>query len=504
MKSHRNKLAFAITSALMLSACGGGGGGSDSGTTPNDSNNSGGTDNLSTYSGSLVVPQSVSLRSARVLQPQNFVSYSDTCPNVPDGYEPMANAMVALKDTDGNQLGESTTSDACGVFKLQVGSDQNVNDDSVISASLNGYKELKAHAQNFEQGTDSDSNAAVASTIPASAAYVISAIQKASGDELMFSVTDTVSNNAVIQLTKTAFTVSVNNQPLTISSLNSSDQLGVASSNVMSLDASGSMFSRVRDDNGDYVLDQQGNYYTLHRLTALAAHQFITEKNTVDEIGVMPFDSRVELINNQLLSDYELFDENDNLITFDYSDDSFASDKAKLHFAVDMYNPESQMWGPTNDDANHADRSDHVAAIEGGYRWGGGTELEGAISDSLTALKSRNNAIKRAFVLTDGNSTFGDRQGLIDTAVANAIPVHAVAVGAGANETDLKVIANDTGGTYYKIVDSQDLVGIYSSLQTTIKYAYLAKINAPLQAGDEVKLSLEINGENVERTITIQ
>ncbi|MGX1925217.1 vWA domain-containing protein [Vibrio sp. NH-7] len=503
MISRVNGLAFAITSAVMLSACGGGSS-SDGGAPVGDSNSGGSTGNLSTYSGSLVIPQSVTSRSARAIQPEVFASYSSTCPNVPDGYEPMANATVAMKDADGNQLGESTTSDTCGLFKLQMTQDEGVDENSVISASLAGYKELKAHAQNFEQGADDVSTDAIASTIPASATYLISAIQKASGDELMFSVTDTVSNNAVIQLTKAAFKVSVNNQPLTISSLNTSDQLGVASSNVISLDASGSMFGQVRDENGDAVIDSNGYAYTLHRLTALAAHQFISEKSSADEIGVMAFDSSVELINNALLAQYNLYDENDADITFDYSDENFVIDKAKLHFAVDMYNPTSPLWMDNFYDAKHTGRTDNVDSIGSGYRWGGGTELEGAINDSLTALQQRSNAIKRTFVMTDGNSSFDDRQALIDTAVANSIPVHAIAVGAGANETDLKVIANQTGGTYYKIVDGQNLVGIYSSLQTTIKYAYLAKLNAPLQAGDEVKLSLEINGETVERTITLQ
>tara|TARA_Y100001956_G_scaffold81110_1_gene97844 strand:- start:1427 stop:2926 length:1500 start_codon:yes stop_codon:yes gene_type:complete len=497
----RNTLVV-LSSALAITACGGGSsGGSDSGSV---NENSGSTDQVSTYSGSLVIPEGLNARSARAITRDTFIAYSADCPNVPDGYQPMANATVSMEDADGNQIGEATTSDACGVFTLQIDIDEEVNESSVISANLDGFKELKAHAENFEQSDTDNVTDVVASTIPASATYAISAIQKASGDELMFSVTDTVTNNAVIQLTKSAFTVSVNDQPLTISSLNSSDQLGVASSNVIALDGSGSMYSSVTDENGDAVTDANGNTYSLHRLTALAAHQFVSEKSDFDEIGIMAFDHDVELINNTVLADYSFSDIDGDNVVFDYSDESFVSDKSKLHFAVDFYNPESHMWMGSQVDASHASRTDGINSTNSYYRWGGGTELEGAIGDSLAALLLRNNAIKRVFVMTDGNSTFRDRAGLIDTAVANSIPVHSVAVGAGANEIDLKEVSEQTGGAYYKIVDEQNLVGIYSSLQTTIKYAYLAQISTPLQAGDVVKLSLEVNGETVERTITIQ
>jgi len=494
------KTIVILSSALFMTACGGGGSSDDNPV----NENAGAPEQVSTYSGSLVIPDGVQARSARALAHDTFVSYSVSCPNVPDGYKPMAKATVAMEDADGNQLGETTTSDACGVFTLQISKDENISEDSVISANLDGFKELKAHAQNFKQTGDGNDTDVIASTIPTTATYVISAIQKASGDELMFSVTDTVTNNAVIQLTKSAFTVSVNDQPLAISALNTSDQLGVASSNVIALDASGSMYSKVLDENNDYVTDADGNTYTLHRLTALAAHQFVSEKSAADEVGVMAFDGRVELIDNTLLANYALTDVNANSVTFDYSNESFVTEKEKLHFAVDFYNPESHMWIGSQVDAKHDARTDIVHKTNGYYRWGGGTELEGAIEDSLTALQNRNNAIKRIFVMTDGNSYFSDRDGLIDTAVANSIPVHAVAVGANANETDLKEVADQTGGTYYKIVDGQNLVGIYSSLQTTIKYAYLAELSTPLQTGDVVKLSLEINGETVERTITIQ
>jgi hypothetical protein len=492
-----SKISLIISTSLIISACGGGDSGGDSSDPV--------TQQSSTYTGSFVVPQTLSQNSSRTIHPVQYRSYSASCPNVPDGYIPMANASVTLEGSDGESIGSDTTTDHCGVFKLTVPVASEELTDTVLSADLDGYKTLKAHAKNFVDVDGQDGESFIASTIPMDATYIISAIQKADSDELMFSVTDSSTNNAVIQLTKVAFQLTVNDQPMTISSLNSSDQLGVASSNVLALDGSGSMYSEVRDANYNYVVDDNLNPYTLHRLTALAAHQFVSEKSDSDEIAVIAFDSYVDLIDQAFIDGLTLLDIDDNEVTFTYSESGFATGKSQLHFAIDLYNPSTEQWGLYNAyDQAHSGRTDNIASISNYYAWGGGTELEGAINDSLTAISERNNAIKRVFVMTDGNSYFSDRQLVIDTAKQNAIPVNAIAVGTNANDTDLKEIAEQTGGVFHLIEEPQNIVGIYSALQTSIKYAYLASLSSPLQAGDEVKLSLQINDETVERVITIE
>lgn len=492
-----------VASLLSLTACGGGDSDNASGDTTSTPDVP--VTSSYTYSGSLVIPEGVAVKSSRAMYSGLINPLSADCPNVPDGYAPMANAKVTLEDSAGSALGAQTTTNNCGVFLLQVPKDDTNVENAVISASLDGYKTLKAHAENFVPSGDGSASTVVASTIPSSSSYVISAIQKASGDELMFSVTDSSTNNAVIQLTKAAFTVSVNDQPISISTLNSSDQLGVASSNALALDGSGSMYDWVYDEQLAPVKDENGNPYTLHRLTALAAHQFTLEKSAADEVAIIPFDGTVDLIDNQFLGWFGFLDSNANSVSYDYSDSGFVNDKAKLHFAIDMYSPHSGLWNNQKQyDQTHAGRSDGIVSADSVYEWGGGTQLEGAINSSLDALITRSNAIKRAFVMTDGHSPIYDRPAIIDTANQNAIPVHSIALGAGADEEDLKAISEQTGGSYYKVLNPSDIVGIYSSLQTTIKYAYLAALNTPLQAGDVVKLSLEINGETVTRELTIQ
>ncbi|WP_282177455.1 vWA domain-containing protein [Vibrio nereis] len=492
-----------VASLLSLTACGGGDSDNASGDTTSTPDVP--VTSSYTYSGSLVIPEGVAVKSSRAMYSGLINPLSAECPNVPDGYAPMANAKVTLEDSAGLALGAQTTTDNCGVFLLQVPKEDTNVENAVISASLDGFKTLKAHAENFVPVEDGTESTVVASTIPSDSTYVISAIQKASGDELMFSVTDSSTNNAVIQLTKAAFTVSVNDQPISISTLNSSDQLGVASSNTLTLDRSGSMDNDAKDENNNDVVDSNGVTYNLSRLTALAAHQFVSEKNTSDEVAVIPFATYVHMINDLFLQTFMLSDEQGQFVSYAYSESGFTQEQGKLHFAIDMYNPHSGLWdNKTQYDQRHTGRTDNIASVGVANRWGFSTALERAVNESLTVLTGRNNAIKRAFVMTDGKSRFYDRAGVIDTAKQNSIPVHSIALGVGADEEDLKAISEQTGGSYYKVLNPSDIVGIYSSLQTTVKYAYLAGLNAPLLAGDVVKLSLEINGEEVTRELTIQ
>ncbi|WP_053395572.1 hypothetical protein [Vibrio nereis] len=285
-----------VASLLSLTACGGGDSDNASGDTTSTPDVP--VTSSYTYSGSLVIPEGVAVKSSRAMYSGLINPLSADCPNVPDGYAPMANAKVTLEDSAGSALGAQTTTNNCGVFLLQLPKEDTDVENAVISASLDGFKTLKAHAENFVPAEDGSEPTVVASTIPSDSTYVISAIQKASGDELMFSVTDSSTNNAVIQLTKAAFTVSVNDLPISISTLNSSDQLGVASSNTLTLDRSGSMDDDAKDENNKDVVDSNGETYNLSRLTALAAHQFVSEKNTADEVAVIPFATYVHMIND--------------------------------------------------------------------------------------------------------------------------------------------------------------------------------------------------------------
>ncbi|MDN3699756.1 VWA domain-containing protein [Vibrio artabrorum] len=466
------------------------------------------TVDTTTFAGTLLVPESTEIRSARALNRKlNISSYSAECPNVPAGYRPMSSAIVAIEDSVSGQVGDTTTTDRCGSFVIEVPVDSADTEGYVIAATADGYKALKANAANFQQSGTTPNTSVVASTIPSNATYVISAMQKAGGSEFIFSITDSVTNNAVIQLSKDSFLLEINGLPANFLSLNTSEQLAVSTSNVLALDASGSMFANEFDESVDppvAIIDGDGNPVTLLQLTASAAHQFITEKADADEVAVVPFDHNVELIDNTLLANYSMTDSDSTNVTYNYSDSGFVTSKANLHFSVDMYNAFSPLWNDfSRYDEKHADRTDPVSSLNENYRWSGGTQLEGAINDSVALASARSNTLKRIFVMTDGNSSFTDRDGVVAAALQNSIPVNAISVGSGANIADLSVIAEETGGAFFELTDAINIAGIYSSLQTSVKFSYVAYLGIPLQAGDVIKLTLDLNGETVIRTIAL-
>ncbi|MEZ9564366.1 hypothetical protein AB4226_04240 [Vibrio artabrorum] len=204
------------------------------------------TVDTTTFAGTLLVPESTEIRSARALNRKlNISSYSAECPNVPAGYRPMSSAIVAIEDSVSGQVGDTTTTDRCGSFVIEVPVDSADTEGYVIAATADGYKALKANAANFQQSGTTPNTSVVASTIPSNATYVISAMQKAGGSEFIFSITDSVTNNAVIQLSKDSFLLEINGLPANFLSLNTSEQLAVSTSNVLALDASGSMFANL-------------------------------------------------------------------------------------------------------------------------------------------------------------------------------------------------------------------------------------------------------------------
>ncbi|MFA0077003.1 hypothetical protein AB4427_02450 [Vibrio artabrorum] len=79
------------------------------------------TVDTTTFAGTLLVPESTEIRSARALNRKlNISSYSAECPNVPAGYRPMSSAIVAIEDSVSGQVGDTTTTDRCGSFVIEV------------------------------------------------------------------------------------------------------------------------------------------------------------------------------------------------------------------------------------------------------------------------------------------------------------------------------------------------------------------------------------------------
>ncbi|UTV30578.1 vWA domain-containing protein [Photobacterium atrarenae] len=493
-----------VLAAALLSGCNSSNSSGESKTGPGQTPDT--TPAKTTFSGTLVTPEPAQVTAQKALfnasRGLTTKATDAACPNVPTGYYPLSNAAISLVANNDAIFSETTTTDACGQFTLEVEGEDTAFENSKLVATSDNFKTLEANAQNFMQTADQVSDV-VASTIAKDASYVINGIQKIDNDTLAFSITDSQSGKAVIQVAKGAFQILVNANENPIVSLNTADQLQVRNSIVMTLDASGSMSSKVYDEQGDPVTDSNDVTYNRFRLTALAAHQFMMEKNVEDEVAVIPFSLDVNLISKSFLDGYSFLDENGVDTTISYSDSGFMKDKASLHFAIDFYNMHVPMWEDRVLDTKHAGRTDNVHAIYEDYPWGGGTELEDSIHVALDTTKQATGDVNSVFVMTDGNARFNDLDGLIAKAKSMNLPVHSIAISNDAYTQDLIQISEQTGGSFKHITDVQNITGVYSALQTTVKFNYVANLTRPVMSQDVLKIILTLNGEVVEREVTL-
>jgi len=82
----------------------------------------------------------------------------------------------------------------------------------------------------------------------------------------------------------------------------------------------------------------------------------------------------------------------------------------------------------------------------------------------------------------------------IDLAKNESVQVHTVAFGDSFNPQDLKDIAKETNGSFVQVIGF-DLLNIFQSIQTGIKFQYIADIKGSTEKEDEVVLTLKYNGE---------
>lgn len=96
----------------------------------------------------------------------------------------------------------------------------------------------------------------------------------------------------------------------------------------------------------------------------------------------------------------------------------------------------------------------------------GGTDMYEGLEVALGLFDATTTATRYIVLLTDGQS-----YGYYDYATAAAekgVVIHTVGLGYGVNETELKEIADATGGTYYFADAPEDLFGIYEEITEVI------------------------------------
>ncbi|MEL0660464.1 VWA domain-containing protein [Psychromonas arctica] len=494
-----SKVAIAITLSGLLVAC-------DSDNTTNVTEDTGDSKSVS-IAGSLVSPQGLEASTRSSTAIKSLLTKSVECPDVPEGYEPLSNAVVELKDAAGETVTESVTTDSCGTFEFEV-SDDVVTDAIQVRAEKEGFKVLFSDINNFLSG----SLLKVASTISEQASYEISGLKQSSDNTVNLIVTDTVSNKAVIGLASDQFTFTLNDVPVSGFTITSAQNVeDNASSVVLSIDASGSMDTTVYDENYSLVLDSEGNRQNRYTIAAASAHQLIdmTKNNEADsELSVLLFSSDVfpmtdEVIANKLY----LQDENgDEVIFTTGSENGFIKESATLHTLIDLYNPYSEMY--TNYYSSyvtrHEARTDTISSASY-YPFSGGTAFYDSLDVAIDQFSDQTSNPK-VIALTDGednNSSIG-YQDVIDKAISANVPITVVAVGFSSDSDNyMKNIAEDTGSQYIPVADISNLAGVFSGISTQLTFNSDVEFNEQMVAGDTLKVTADIDGDTIERELDI-
>ncbi len=116
---------------------------------------------------------------------------------------------------------------------------------------------------------------------------------------------------------------------------------------------------------------------------------------------------------------------------------------------------------------------------------GGGTEIFGAIDaayQSLTVTAARR---KHVILLTDGQAPQNGIRDLVQAMAAEGITVSSVGLGAGVDETLLRMISDLGGGRFYKVVDPQSLPRVFTretemvSRSAAVEEYFQPKVVAP-------------------------
>ncbi|MCA9266048.1 MAG: VWA domain-containing protein, partial [Planctomycetales bacterium] len=98
---------------------------------------------------------------------------------------------------------------------------------------------------------------------------------------------------------------------------------------------------------------------------------------------------------------------------------------------------------------------------------GGGTSIYPGMSDAYDALSTAIAKLKHVILLTDGHSSPGDFDGIVNSMVSERITVSTVAVGSGADQELLERMARDGGGRYYFCDDPSSIPQIFAKETVT-------------------------------------
>lgn len=410
-----------------------------------------------------------------------------TCPDVPVGYEPLVSVVVTPLRADGTPAGTAFTTDACGAFTSTVPPD-------VATLSIAATGSLQARTFDvtaFVGGTS------LGSTLPLGATYEIASLYRLDANRIGLSVIDSLTKKAVLGLPASLVTAKIDGAATTLADFASSLNATLSSTGLV-MDASGSMGTTVFTDT------TTGKSFDRFSLASIAAGEFISGKQSIDEVAIVIFDDTSTLIDDAYLANLSFTDATSGAaVPVVTATDGFTTDASALLTVANLYNGDSAIYarcyssGVLSDSCfDYLANSDSSIRLSSGYAWGGSTALWAATDLALEELNVRTSSRKFIVAMTDGQDNASGAN-TADTVIAKAkqygVPVWMVAFGsAGAvNETAMQKVANDTGGSYYR-QESQGIVGIFQAIQTGIRFQYSATLGVPsLTTGQVITVTVD-------------
>lgn len=478
--------------ALAVVSCGGGGG---STTTPTPGGGGNGT--TQSLGATVVVPK---LNSMQVLKVKAGAKINGVdCPVVPDGYLPLVNATVDFLDANDAVVGQAQT-DACGQIKENVAT-------TAVRAVVHGsgYRDIDLNLEQLSTNTQT-----VVSTISTTSDYDISVMQLVGTQKVAFVISDAETGKAVLGLGPKNLETKVDGVPVNLTSVGYSASTAEAASISLVLDASGSMGDRV--DENDFRAKEVLAYD--------AAHTFLDGLTPQsDELAVVIFDTTPTLMNtanfNSLLWPIDL--NTQQPVAYQISDSGLTKDIQKERLVIEAYGgkPFAEYLGSDSNGVDtyswshyvpHPEATPNIVFRVSNGMWGGGTALYDALIDGVNVLGLAANNRRIVVALTDGIDTFSahGKADVIALSKAQKIPLYLIGLGReeDIDSAGMKEMAEASGGEYKHALG--DVVGLFQSIQTGIRFQYLGVLPYVLMPGQKLELTLVVNGSKVSRTITAQ
>jgi hypothetical protein len=123
------------------------------------------------------------------------------------------------------------------------------------------------------------------------------------------------------------------------------------------------------------------------------------------------------------------------------------------------------------------------------------TLLFDAVWQAVNDTAGRANERRAVVVISDGNDEGSTRTlaEIIDNALAHAVPVFTIGLGNVGSETDLRPLADESGGQFFFAPTSNDLHDIYVQISHILATQYILEYDSSSSDGNPITLDVEVS-----------